>query len=125
MGDEEDDPDHHRQSLSRLPADASGRAAAGGSAVRAAVSVSEAATALGVSRQSLHAILAERAAVSPEMAVRLGKLLGNRTDLWLRMQTARDLWDAKRAMAEIVDDPDVAGSLTAHIASGRRLTHQL
>lgn len=66
------------------------------------VSVSEAAGALGVSRQALHAILAERAAVSPEMAIRLGKLCGNGPDLWLRMQTARDLWDAERAMAEVV-----------------------
>ena len=32
---------------------------------------------LGVSRQTLHSVLAERSGVSAEMALRLGKLLGN------------------------------------------------
>jgi len=47
---------------------------------------------LGVSRQTLHNILAERAAVTSEMAVRLGKLCGDGPDIWLRMQMAHDLW---------------------------------
>ena len=38
---------------------------------------------LGVSRQALHAVLAERASVTPEMALRLGKLCGNGPELWL------------------------------------------
>ncbi len=61
-----------------------------------------AAQALSVSRQTLHSILAERAAVTPEMAVRLGKLCGNGPKLWLRMQQARDLWRAERDLAEVV-----------------------
>jgi antitoxin HigA-1 len=60
------------------------------------------ANALGVSRQSLHAILAERAAVTPAMAVRLGKFCGNGPGLWLRMQQALDLWQAERDLAEAV-----------------------
>jgi antitoxin HigA-1 len=32
---------------------------------------------LGVSRQALHVVLTERAAVTPDMALRLGKLRGN------------------------------------------------
>jgi addiction module HigA family antidote len=36
---------------------------------------------LGVSRQTLHAILTERAPVTPEMALRLGKLCGNGPEL--------------------------------------------
>ena len=60
------------------------------------------AKALGVSRQALHAILAERAGVTPEMAVRLGKLCGNGPGLWLRMQQAHDLWQAEKAMAETI-----------------------
>jgi addiction module HigA family antidote len=38
---------------------------------------------LGVSRQALHAILTERASVSPEMALRLGKPCGNGPELRL------------------------------------------
>jgi addiction module HigA family antidote len=46
---------------------------------------------LGVSRQTLHAILTERAPVSPEMALRLGKLCGNGPELWLNLQGRFDL----------------------------------
>ena len=63
------------------------------------MSVSDVAKALGVSRQSLHRILAGRAAVTPEMALRIGKFCGNGPELWLRMQEAFDLWHAKKSIA--------------------------
>ena len=66
------------------------------------LTVKAAAEKLGVSRQTLHAILAERSVVTPEMAVRLGKFCGNGPDIWLRMQMAHDLWQAKRDLAETV-----------------------
>lgn len=53
---------------------------------------------LGISRQHLHDILAERKPVSPEVAVRLGKLFGNGAGLWIRMQGAYDEWQACRAV---------------------------
>lgn len=53
---------------------------------------------LGISRQHLHDILAERKPVSPEVAVRLGKLFGNGAGLWIRMQGAYDEWQASRAI---------------------------
>ena len=37
-------------------------------------------------------------AVSPEMAVRLGKFCGNGAGLWSRMQAAYDLWHAEQRM---------------------------
>jgi antitoxin HigA-1 len=46
---------------------------------------------LGVSRQALHSILTERASVTPEMALRLGKLCGNGPELRLALQTRYDL----------------------------------
>jgi len=46
------------------------------------VSVTPAAEKLGVSRQTLHAILAERAAITPEMAMRIGKFCFNGPDIW-------------------------------------------
>lgn len=55
---------------------------------------------LRVSRQTLHRILAGRAGITPEMAVRIGKFCGNGPSLWLRMQEAYDLWHAERALAE-------------------------
>ena len=47
---------------------------------------------LGVSRRTVSEILHERRPVTPDMAIRLGKLLGNGAGLWLRMQQALDVW---------------------------------
>ncbi|MDO8788583.1 MAG: HigA family addiction module antitoxin [Sulfuritalea sp.] len=63
------------------------------------LSVAAFARALGVSRQMVHGILAERSAVSPEMAVRLGAFFGNGPQLWIDMQTRHDLWLAEKRMA--------------------------
>jgi addiction module HigA family antidote len=52
--------------------------------------------ALGVSRQTLYDILAERQPVTPAMAVRLGAVFETSAASWLRMQTAYDLWHAER-----------------------------
>lgn len=66
------------------------------------MSVTEAASILGVTRQALHRVLAGTAAVSPEMALRIGKFCGNGPEVWIRMQAAYDLWHAeKRIGAEI------------------------
>jgi len=54
------------------------------------------AKALGISRQTLYDIINEKQPVTPDMAVRLGKLCGNGPHLWLNMQTAYDLWHAQR-----------------------------
>ncbi|MBJ3784875.1 HigA family addiction module antitoxin [Devosia sediminis] len=59
-------------------------------------SKAEIARLLGISRQHLHDILSERKPVSPEMAVRLGKLFGNGPRLWIGMQVAFDTWHAER-----------------------------
>ena len=55
------------------------------------LSVVETAKALGISRQQLHSVIAGRANVTPEMAVRLEKALGSTADTWLRMQMNYDL----------------------------------
>ncbi len=60
------------------------------------LSVSEAARQLGVTRQTLHRIMAEKVSITPEMAMRLGRFCGNGPGLWLRMQQAYDLWRAER-----------------------------
>ena len=59
-------------------------------------SKTEIARMLGISRQHLHDILAERKPVSPEVAVRLAKLFGNEPLFWIRMQGAFDAWHASR-----------------------------
>jgi antitoxin HigA-1 len=61
--------------------------------------IGEIATLLGVSRQTLHRIMAGEQPISPDTAVRLGKLCGNGPDLWLNMQARHDAWEAARRLA--------------------------
>ena len=57
---------------------------------------------LGVSRQTLYDVLNGHQAVTPALAVRLGKLFGNGPELWLNMQQAHDLWHVQRELADEV-----------------------
>ena len=65
------------------------------------LSVVEVAKALGVSRQQLHSVIAGRAGVTPEMAVRLEKALGSTADTWLRMQMNYDLAQVRKRETSI------------------------
>jgi addiction module HigA family antidote len=55
------------------------------------LSVAEAATGLGITRQQLYRVIGGVSSVSPEMAIRLEKALGGSADTWLRMQANYDL----------------------------------
>ena len=61
------------------------------------------AAALQVSRQTVNELLRERRALSPEMALRLGRLFGDSPEFWLNAQRAVDLWDAAQALGEKVE----------------------
>lgn len=68
------------------------------------VSVAQAAREMGVSRQQMYKILSADRAVTAEMAARLGKYCGNGPELWLNMQSAYDLWNARHALAAALDE---------------------
>lgn len=53
---------------------------------------------LHISRQHLYDILNEKQPVTPETAMKFGKIFGNGAGLWLRMQTNYDLWKAERSV---------------------------
>lgn len=57
---------------------------------------------LGISRQTLYDLLMERQPISAQMALRIGKLVGNGPNLWINMQKAYDLKIAEREMADEV-----------------------
>lgn len=67
------------------------------------LTVTDAAAQLGVTRAALSRVLNGRAAISPEMALRLegwlGAKNGGRADLWISQQAAYDLWQARKAGA--------------------------
>jgi addiction module HigA family antidote len=55
------------------------------------LSVTAAAKALGVSRQMLHDILAERKPLSTIMCLKVSRLFGGSPEVWMRLQAAYDL----------------------------------
>ena len=59
----------------------------------------ECAQRLGVSRLTVSEVLHEKRGVSPDMALRLGRMLGNGPGIWLRMQQAVDLWELEKTKA--------------------------
>ena len=51
---------------------------------------------LGVSRLSVSELLLEKRALSPDMAIRVGRLTKTTPESWLRMQQALDLWELEQ-----------------------------
>lgn len=51
---------------------------------------------LGISRVALSRVVNGHAAVSAELAIRLAAALGGSAESWLRMQSAYDLWHARK-----------------------------
>jgi addiction module HigA family antidote len=65
------------------------------------LTVTDAATALGVARQTLNNLINGKSGISPEMAIRLDKAFGGGAETWLRLQAAYDLAQARRREGEI------------------------
>lgn len=64
------------------------------------LTITEAAKQLGVTRAALSRVLNGKAAISPEMALRIESWLGidngGRADTWIAQQAAYDLWQARQ-----------------------------
>ena len=56
-----------------------------------ALTITQAAKVLGVTRQALNNIVNGKAGISPEMAVRLSKAFGGSAEIWVRLQSNYDL----------------------------------
>ena|SRR3984893_18591081 len=65
------------------------------------LSVTEAAKALGVTRQALNNLVNGKSGISPEMAVRLSKAFGGGPAVWLKMQMEYDLSQVEKSAAKI------------------------
>jgi addiction module HigA family antidote len=62
------------------------------------MTVGEFAAHIGVSRNTLSRILNERAAVTPEMSIKLSEAFGQPTaSIWFKIQNKYDFWQAKQA----------------------------
>lgn len=62
-----------------------------------AISVTEAARQLGVSRVQFSRFINGRSAVSADLAIRLALWLGGSAQSWMRMQADFDLWQAEHS----------------------------
>jgi addiction module HigA family antidote len=62
------------------------------------VSSNKIADQLGVARSTFSRLLTGKAGVSPEMAVRLSKVLGGSAESWLTLQESYDLWKARQSV---------------------------
>jgi len=60
------------------------------------LSVTKGAAVLGVTRQTLNDLVNARRGISPEMALRLDLAFGGGADVWLRLQAAYDLAQARQ-----------------------------
>ena len=60
------------------------------------VSARTIASQLGVSPSTFARVVFARSAVSPDMAIRLSKVLGRSPESWLQMQANYDLWVAQQ-----------------------------
>ena len=68
------------------------------------LTVTEAAKKLGVTRKTLSELVNQKAALSPEMALRIAKATNTSPDSWLNMQTKLNLWNALQHEPENVSE---------------------
>lgn len=60
--------------------------------------IAEAARRMAISRPALYNVLSGDAAVTADMALKFGRLVGGNPDLYVHMQSAYDLWHAHRRL---------------------------
>ena len=60
------------------------------------VSITQFAGQIGVTRAALSRVLNGKAAMSPDMALRLSDALGGSAESWMHMQANYDLWQARQ-----------------------------
>lgn len=67
------------------------------------ITVTEAASRLGITRKTLSALLNCKASLSPEMAVRIAKATKTSPESWLFMQAKLDIWLASQENTKVYE----------------------
>jgi len=74
------------------------------------LTITHAAQGLGVSRKTLSEVVNGRAAISPEMAMRLELAFGKSAQSWLAHQAAWDLWQVEERRGDLRVTPLMQGA---------------
>jgi addiction module HigA family antidote len=75
------------------------------------MTVTEAAADLGVSRKTLSELINEKAALSPEMAIRIAKATNTSPESWLNMQSKLELWKSEQKELKVIPFPASSESI--------------
>jgi addiction module HigA family antidote len=70
--------------------------------------IAEVARRMDISRPALYAVLNGIGAVTPNMALRFGRLVGAEPDLYVHMQANRDIWLARQRLKDKLDQIEPA-----------------
>src|SRR6478672_6424298 len=77
------------------------------------LTITEAAAALGVTRQTLNNLVNGKSGIAADMAIRLDKAFGGGAEAWLRLQMAYDLAQARQHEGDIKVKPVMRRKLEA------------
>lgn len=84
------------------------------------LSVTALAEHLGISRKTLSQVINEHARVTPDIARRLARAFNTSIELWINLQSGRDVWDAEHTPGDWQDieplpgvNPETAGQVQA------------
>ncbi|MCF0060098.1 HigA family addiction module antitoxin [Dyadobacter chenwenxiniae] len=64
--------------------------------VERGLTITKVANGLGVSRQTLSAVVNEKAAITSELAVKLSEAFGNSAEFWINLQKNYEIWYAEK-----------------------------
>jgi addiction module HigA family antidote len=73
------------------------------------LTIKDAARLLRMARPHLYQVMKGQSGITPELALKIGKLIGNGPGIWLRVQLNYDLKMARWRMADVLDqipEPD-------------------
>lgn len=60
------------------------------------LTITEVALGLGITRQTLSAVVNEKSAITPELAVKLSEAFGNTAQFWINLQKNYEIWHAEK-----------------------------
>ena len=81
------------------------------------IGITEFADCIGISRKTVSAIINGHRRITPDMAVRFAMALPNtNADMWLNLQKACDLFDARRELAHIAITPVASAARASRAA---------